>query len=309
MSSLKTRLAVSVVLVAFITMGILATTSASSGDNLAAQVRALTEAVGALHAKTAKLEKRIEELEHHDHALTTKLACVSSLTTDTDFIFEGCNVHVRNGEGGTRTTNGYGNLIVGYNKNEVSTRTGSHNIVVGDLHEYTSYGGIVTGTENTLTAPESTILGGVDSHAQFSGATIISADRGTADTVAVIVGGRQNYAAPGGNFGALIGGNGNTLSGLGAVVVGGDFDVVSGPRAVAVGGGENHVSGGASCVCGGTSNDGSGPFSSVSGGENNIASGQQSSVSGGFSNTAAGDFSSILGGNGVTVNTTYGTSP
>ena len=45
-----------------------------------------------------------------------------------------------------------GNIIVGYNENTNNyTRGGSHNIVVGADHNYTSYSGIVSGHANQLT--------------------------------------------------------------------------------------------------------------------------------------------------------------
>ena len=44
----------------------------------------------------------------------------------------GVNVHVRDGSGGTDgAVNGLGNLIVGYNEDSGDTRSGSHNLVVG----------------------------------------------------------------------------------------------------------------------------------------------------------------------------------
>ena len=52
----------------------------------------------------------------------------------------GANVQIVDGTGDTGgTPNGLGNLIVGYNASSGDTRTGSHNLVVGDLHTYTSY--------------------------------------------------------------------------------------------------------------------------------------------------------------------------
>ncbi|MCG8590604.1 MAG: hypothetical protein MJE66_15035, partial [Proteobacteria bacterium] len=66
-------------------------------------------------------------------------------TVGNDVFFEGCNVHVRNGAGTTNTTNGLGNLIIGYNEAGAvpPTRTGSHNLVVGEAHGYSSYAGVV----------------------------------------------------------------------------------------------------------------------------------------------------------------------
>src|SRR5207244_9575129 len=69
--------------------------------------------------------------------------------------FSGINVQIVSGSGTTdAAVNGKGNLIVGYNANTgAHARTGSHNLVVGDEHTYISYGGLVAGFHNTVTAP------------------------------------------------------------------------------------------------------------------------------------------------------------
>jgi hypothetical protein len=283
--------------------------AAPGGDGVPAQLRALTEAVESLTRAAAVADKRIAELERQNDALTRRLRCVSTTSTGNDIIFEGCNVHVRNGLGQTPTTNGYGNLIVGYNKNEVSTRTGSHNVILGDLHEYTSYGGLVSGTENTLTAPNASILSSVDSEAHTTGGTILGADRGMTDTAGVIVGGSMNYVGPDAHFAVTVGGYQNAVNGEAAVAAAGTLNNAQGARSLVAAGSENQSLGAEAAICGGSSNSSSGLTSSVSGGSHNAATGRSSSVSGGYSNTASGDYSSILGGNGVTVAASYGTSP
>ena len=76
-------------------------------------------------------------------------------------LFSGCNVQIVNGEGDTETTNELGNLIVGYNKNEFgASRSGSHNLVVGDHHEYSSFGGFVAGVANTIVGQYASVSGG-----------------------------------------------------------------------------------------------------------------------------------------------------
>ena len=309
MNSVKRRLVVSVALAAFTAMGFVATASAAPADGLPEQVRALAATVEVLRAVAALQQKSIDELRRSNDVLVKKLKCVSSSSGDVDVIFEGCNVHVLNGVGQTSTTNGRGNLIIGYNKNEVSTRAGSHNLIVGDLHEYSSYGGIVSGTENTLSAPNATVLSSVDSEARTVSGTILGADRGITDTAAVIVGGTRNYAGPGANFGVVVGGTENATNGARAVAVGGTLNNAAGGNAVACGGSENSAVGSEAMVCGGSSNVSNGLDSSISGGSHNTANGRASSVSGGWTNTADGDYSSILGGNGNTVGAIYGTSP
>jgi hypothetical protein len=68
---------------------------------------------------------------------------------------------VRNGSGRTDSNNGLGNLIVGYNeRGEVGTQTGSHNVVVGREHSFTSHGGILAGSRATATQPFSAYISG-----------------------------------------------------------------------------------------------------------------------------------------------------
>lgn len=88
-------------------------------------------------------------------------------------IVTGANFHIRNGRdepnpsmfnGESYTANGLGNLIVGYNgptHEAESNRTGSHNVVIGDLHTYTGSGGFVAGFRNYLAEDGTSILGGV----------------------------------------------------------------------------------------------------------------------------------------------------
>jgi hypothetical protein len=43
----------------------------------------------------------------------------------------------------------------------VPPRTGSHNLVIGDQHSFTSYGGLVAGNHNAITAPSASITAGL----------------------------------------------------------------------------------------------------------------------------------------------------
>jgi len=59
-----------------------------------------------------------------------------------ELIVEGCNLNIRNTSGDTSTADGTGNLVVGHNEASAGqTRSGSHNLVVGGEHEYTTTGG------------------------------------------------------------------------------------------------------------------------------------------------------------------------
>ena len=67
-------------------------------------------------------------------------------------IFEGMNVQITSGTGSTEgDLNGLGNLILGYNENTYGfPRTGTHTLVVGKDHGYTSRAGMVVGARNRI---------------------------------------------------------------------------------------------------------------------------------------------------------------
>jgi hypothetical protein len=248
---------------------------------LAAQVKALTAQMKDASALAARQQASIDSLRASNDLLTSRLACVLRFSGPRDLIVDGCNLHIQNGVGQTGTMNSYGNLIIGYNKNEVSTRTGSHNLIVGDLHEYTSYGGIVTGVENTLSGPNATILGGGQSHANFSSATIIAADRGVADGNVVLIGGQRNYGSANAHFSAVVGGVENQATGSNSVVVAGTLNVAAGGNSLVCGGSENTAGGSSDVACGGSQNKSTGSRSVLVGGNQNAAAGANGIVTGG----------------------------
>ena len=103
------------------------------------------------------LEQRVEQLEY-------KLAHVTSGSDD--ITISGANLRIVNGLGATDTRNGLGNLIVGYNEHRQGdtlfcgppsspsdTRTGSHNVVVGEQLNFSSFGGLVVGQCNDIIGP------------------------------------------------------------------------------------------------------------------------------------------------------------
>ncbi len=208
-----------------------------------------------------------------------KIACISENSTATDLIFEGCNVHVRNGMGMTDSKDGSvgvgrgtGNLIIGYDEDGVGDkdRTGSHNLVVGGEHTYSSYGGLVAGYRNSLTGSNASVTGGTFNEA-----------RGPKSSVS---GGFSNVASA--DSSSVSGGAGNKANGIQASVSGGL---------------NNEALSDLSSVSGGASNQAAmGKYSSVSGGFGNVAAGEGANVSGGYQNTAWGKQSSVLGGNDKT---------
>jgi hypothetical protein len=224
-------------------------------------------------------------------ALETRIAQLEALLANVtragdDITFSGVNVYVVNGTGTTYgTVNGLGNLIVGYNelRGTDDDRTGSHNIVVGREHNYSSYGGLVAGYHNTISGYYASVSGGYGNTASSNYASSVS-------------GGYGNTAS--GNYAKVSGGLSNTAIGSYSSVSGGRNNIASGVYSF-VGGG-----GGAAATDG---NEAFGHYSAILGGMQNIAGdpalsdhslGQQSTVSGGASNTASGDYTSAVGDSG-----------
>jgi hypothetical protein len=170
----------------------------------------------------AEVDSLLSALQSRIAALEAKL---SGLTrSGNDIIITGANLHIRSGSGSTSgTINGLGNLTVGYNELRVfddNIRTGSHNLIVGTNHNYSSYGGIVFGNGNTISG----------SYASVSGGLYNTASGGNAS----VSGGFNNQAnAP---YSSVSGGDGNNASGTGSSISGGAYHTVTGWADWAAGG-------------------------------------------------------------------------
>ena len=221
--------------------------------------------------------------------------------------FNGINVQIVSGSGTTDgPTNGKGNLIVGYNEPGVcagvpslcrtdtdcpppslttepghcdlratSATNGSHNVVVGSVHTFASYGGLVVGEQNNITAPWASVSGGEGNTASGNWASVS--------------GGFFNSATLGGA--SVSGGDNNVASAVSASVSGGELNTANVDGASVSGGGCNIAGSGQPRACIST-----GTRMSVSGGFNNVASGGDASVSGGSANTATQAGTSVSGG-------------
>ncbi len=147
--------------------------------------------VKSLEGRIAKLEKKINDLEY---TLKGVKRSGSVLT------FNNMNVQITNGRGATGRINGRGNLIVGYNESRgTDSRNGSHNVVIGGKNNFSSFGGIVTGYNNTLSGKYSFVGGGNKNNASGEYSSI--------------VGGSKNNAK--GNYSSINGQTGRTKVGSG----------------------------------------------------------------------------------------------
>jgi hypothetical protein len=202
-------------------------------------------------------------------ALERTLMHVTSVTGEEgrpEVRITGANLRLVNGLRATATANGLGNLLVGYSepRQGENVQTGSHNVVVGQGHNFSSFGGLVVGRQNEIRGAFAAVSGGFDNTA--SGAS------------AAVSGGIFNRAS--GESAAVSGGFGNTASASAAAVCGGDGNTASGESAT---------------VSGGHGNTANGHTAAISGGEANTARGFTSSVSGGRNHTARGDFDWVAG--------------
>jgi len=146
----------------------------------------------------AALEARIEALE---------VLLAGVIRNGNNIVYNGVNVHIVNGTGTTDgAANELGNLIVGYNelRGTGDDRTGSHNIVVGKEHNYSSYGGLVVGSTNTISGDYASVSGGRTNTAN------------------------SDYSSVSGGYGNTASGWDSSVSGGSSNTAGGDYDTVLG---------------------------------------------------------------------------------
>jgi hypothetical protein len=259
----------------------------------------------ALYYTKAEVNALVSDLQAQIAALQSLLQGLTR--SGGDFIFTNANLYIQSGSGATNgVVNGKGNLIIGYNELRESgnVRTGSHNLIVGTRHNFSSYGGMVIGYSNTISGYYSSVSGGTSNtangmHSSVSGGLSNNAS----GEYSAVSGGANNNASfyyssvSGGNFNtasasasSVSGGYGNTASGYASSVSGG-YENIAFSYFTAILGGRENISGDPAL-----SGHELGEYSTVSGGANNIASGFYSSVSGGHGNTASGEYSAVSGG-------------
>ena len=178
----------------------------------------------------------------------------------------GLNLQIVNGLGATNgfpfdpdsvdpldtVVNSVGNLIVGYNELGHpfgDDRTGSHNIVVGHGNNYSSFGGLISGSDNTISGAYASVSAG-------------------------------NHNRATGDHSSVSGGHNNTASGVSSAVSGGGVNEASGKHASVSGGVDNVAFGEHASVTGGNGNGANGLSSSVSGGLGRSAGGDDDWVAG-----------------------------
>lgn len=223
------------------------------------ELSGLQNEVSALQNQVSSLQSENATLASDVSALKDKLSKVSYSDSGgvPTLTIAGANLQLVNGAARTDTTNGLGNLIIGYNEYP-GTQTGSHNLILGRSQTFTSYGGVIAGHDDRLSGPFSAVFGAYD---------IAS---GVDSTVS---GGVENTASGGGS--SVSGGSQNTASGDSSGVSGGYENTASGPGQFASvsGGYGNFATGNASSVSGGVGNKANSQYASILGGVNQSLNG------------------------------------
>ena len=206
-----------------------------------AQIAALQNTVNTQNAQVAALQTSVTSLQNTVAAQNTQITALQTTTTNqgnqittlqntvaaqgttiaaqqvklapvtvsgTDYTISGFNVRIVDGGGDTSSTSGLGNLTIGYNRlrnNGTDDRTGSHNLILGDQNNYSSFGGLVGGLANTSSGVYASVLGGFGSTAS--------------GFYSSVSGGARNRASS--DFSSVSGGANNTASGDSSSVSGG----------------------------------------------------------------------------------------
>jgi hypothetical protein len=205
-----------------------------------------------LYYTKAEVDSLISNLQSQITALQNLLQGLTR--SGNDIIITGANLHIRSGSGSTSgTINGLGNLNVGYNELREfgdNIRTGSHNLIVGTNHNYSSYGGIVFGNGNTISGSYASVSGGLYNTASGGNSSVSGGESNTAsgqyssvsggyagvadNESSSVSGGFNNQAnAP---YSSVSGGDGNNASGTGSSISGGAYHTVTGWADWAAGG-------------------------------------------------------------------------
>jgi hypothetical protein len=192
-----------------------------------------------------------------DHLLITPSQFSVDGKPGAEIHLHGANLHIENGSGHTdqTPTNGLGNMIIGYNEERnvndpdlitagraFNVRSGSHNLVVGKELNYSSYGGLVVGLQNTISGRFASVSGGQASEARGSASSVSGGSENKATGPASsITGGAVNEAS--GALSAITAGRMNQAQGGNSWVGGGYKNISTDDYSVVLGGSFNHSGG------------------------------------------------------------------
>lgn len=128
-------------------------TDAASRDHVDAELTSLRAADLGLQNQIAPLADKLSHFY------------ISTIDGYYSVVLTAANLHIINGSSRTETTNGLGNLVLGYNESRsalggADDRSGSHNIVAGVFDNYSGAGGLVVGQYNTIAGRYASVSGG-----------------------------------------------------------------------------------------------------------------------------------------------------
>jgi hypothetical protein len=250
--------------------------AAAAASPLSSEVSALKGQVATLKSETSELAETNGGLTEEVLSLELTLSHVSYSATGLGgrptLTISGANLQIVNGQGSTATTNGLGNLIMGYDES-AGGQSGSHDVVLGEGQTFSSYGGLIAGKGNTLSGPFG---------AAFGESNIASA------LGATVTGGNNNTAS--GQTSSVSAGGGNVAKGHSAAVTGGNNNTAEGLTSSISGGGANIAKGQSAAVTGGSNNTAEALTSAILGGKHNTiankAENEAFTILGGFENAA-----------------------
>jgi hypothetical protein len=226
---------------------------AAVGD-LQSNSQAQATTIETLQTTVESLRDQIASLQSDLALQTTDLAVVSgnpvlnlasyiNVTSDERgplIIFTGANLQIVNGQdqGGTESINGLGNLIIGYDEENLvnntnfqhcsdgqfntqeicesngatwsnSHKSGSHNIVLGSENSYSSFGGLVAGKRNFITNEYASVLSGFGNAASGEESGVLGGALNEAHgQESTVAGGMENTAS---QFRSSVGGGVNVV--------------------------------------------------------------------------------------------------
>ncbi len=262
---------------------------------------ALVQVILAMQETITELQAQVAALENESvPGLSGHLSYDDSTNT---FVLEGVNFQVTSGSAGSSA----GNVIIG--TNDVTefapnpARTGTHNLIIGNGHEYTGNNGIVHGENNRLTSPYAAVIGGRKGHVTGPGAVLVGGLMNHIDTQdAAVVGGYKNFIHNSASYSAILGGEADSLFQQFTCAVGGKQNKVGEDMSqdarwsVSIAGNQNIVAKRWSATVAGALNQTNGASSAIIGGQGNSTSGEGASTVGGFENSTVGARSVIIGG-------------
>lgn len=188
-----------------------------------------------LKAQIRKLESRLRALEKNPVLALRDVLTVDGGRACRTVRITG-NLQVVNGMGTTNTTNGCGNLIIGYNEAPSSgaaawptVRTGSHNLILGRFHSHASFAGLLSGEMNrtTAAAPSSCVVGGSEGSVNGDRSVVIGGHEGKANSDRCIVMGGFDNGSNGATLSVVIGGTNNRADAGNSSILGGSHNTTS----------------------------------------------------------------------------------